>query len=327
MWEEVKRIIQTNQRFLLTTHINPDGDGVGSAVALMDLLFSFGKEATFVCDSPLPEKFHFLDFHQAFSSFSTFEQKGPFDVLIVLDTCREERIGRLFSWITDHPLVTLCIDHHAGTSTFADYAVIDSQACAVGAMIYSLFKECGYALTLPAAMGIYTSIISDTGRFSYGSTSRKAHKVADECIKIGVDPSHMYAQLYQQVPLEQIQIFTKALQRMEFYDEQRIVLQQVRLSDYAHLLETHDISAIQDFDYIHEFNKTIKGIECAMILWELPDGNVRVSLRSNSGLDIVKPMRELGGGGHPNAAGALIRATFEEAKEKMISIFMKILNN
>lgn len=325
MWREIKRLIQQGERFAITTHINPDGDGIGSAVALAELLLLQGKKVHFVCDSPIPEKFHFLDFHQLYRPYHSSEEFLPLDVLIVLDTYKEERIGRVAELISQPGVTSVCIDHHPTEKAFTPYAVIDPTACSVGSMVYTLFKESGYDLNYNAAMGIYTSVISDTGRFSYASTSRKAHKLADECIRVGVDPSQMYARLFQQVPLDQIRIFANALQRMEFHLNNKIVLQQIRLSDYYHLTSQYDLSLIQDFDYIHEFNKTIKGIECAIILWELPEEAVRVSLRSNSGLDIVEPMRKLGGGGHPNAAGALVQGSFEFAKKIVLDLLNESL--
>ncbi len=320
MWKGVKRLIKQADAFVITTHLNPDGDGIGSAAALIELLLALDKKVFFVCGSSIPDKFHFLNFHQLFSLYHCLEDVPPCEVLFVLDTCKEERIGRVSDLIRYRGVIPVCIDHHPTECDFTSFAVIDPTACSVGAMIYTLFKESGFELTLPAAMGIYTSVISDTGRFSYASTSRKAHKVADECIKVGVDPSAMHARLFQQIPLSHIQIFASVLHRMEFHLDHKVVLQQIRLTDYQHFCSNGEISLIQDFDYIHEFNKAIKGIECAVILWELPEGYIRVSLRSNSGVDIVKPMRFLGGGGHANAAGALLQSSLEMAKEKVLSL-------
>lgn len=326
MWREAKRAIRHGHRFLLTTHLNPDGDGIGSAVALMELLLHQGKHSVFISDSPLPHKYAFLNFHGKFQSYLPGEDLSSFDTLIVLDTSRRERIGRVAELTERFGLTTLVIDHHPTQEAPVAHKIIDASACSVGSMIYSLFKECGYELNLNAAMGIYTSVISDTGRFSYGSTTRKAHKLADECIKVGVNPSEMHARLFQQVPIEQITIFQRALKRMEFHCQNQIVLQQVRFVDYSDFCSGGDLSLIQDFDAIHEFNKSIRGIQCAVILWELPDQSVRISLRSNSSLDIVAPMRKLGGGGHPNAAGALLNLPFEESKEKVLALLREIMH-
>lgn len=322
MWKEIKDTLHLGQSFLITTHVNPDGDGVGAAAALIELLLLLNKQVLFVTDSPLPEKLQFLDYRGLFRDYSQVAEFPFFDVLIVLDTQSLSRVGKVAELFHAEGSKSLCIDHHviAHTPPFTPMAVIDTQACCVGAMIYTLYKESGFELNSYAAHGIYTSVISDTGRFSYASTSRKAHKIADECLKLGVDPSDMHARLYRQVPKMQIEIFRRALARMEMHFEGHLVLQQIRLSDYNEFFVSHDISHIQDFDMIHEFNKSIQGVQVAAILWELPDGCTRVSLRSNSGLDIVAPMKTIGGGGHPNAAGALLATSFDEAKNTVLNL-------
>lgn len=325
MWQEIKEILHKADSFVITTHVHPDGDGVGSAVALLELLQTQGKEALFVTESQLPEKFHFLDFRGRFRAFTRAEDYADYEVVVVLDTQKKARTGRVAALLDRPGGVSLCIDHHVGVADFTPFAVIDPQACSVGAMIYTLYKESGLDLNSFAAQGIYTSVISDTGRFSYASTSRKAHKIADECLKVGVDPSQMHARLFQQIPYLQIEIFRRALSRMEFHYSRRVVLQQIRLADYADFFSGDDLSPLQDFDMIHDFNKSIQGIDVAAILWELPQGGVRISLRSNVGLDIVGPMKTIGGGGHPNAAGALLDATFDEAKKRLLELLRRCL--
>ena len=215
MWRDIKRIFKKYHRFVLTTHIHPDGDGIGSACALAELLLHLGKKVRFTCDSPLALKFRFLDHHDLFEEFDPSNDYTSEEVLVVLDAHRKDRLGRIAS-LADS-LVTICIDHHPVEQPFADYVAIDPQACSTGAMVYSLFKECGVNLTLPAANGIYASIVCDTGRFSYSSTNRKAHKIAEECIKIGVNPDRVFSRLFQHLALPQIKIFAQALLRMEMH--------------------------------------------------------------------------------------------------------------
>jgi len=144
------------------------------------------KKVRFVCDSPIPSKFSFLDCHHLFESYQEGRNYKDFEVVVVLDTHKKERIGRLASLTNE--LLTICIDHHLAIDPiFTPYHMIDPKACCVGAMIYTLYKECGFELDINAASGIYASVLCDTGRFCYSSTSRKAHKIADECIKIGVN--------------------------------------------------------------------------------------------------------------------------------------------
>lgn len=316
MWREIKRLINNYHSFVITTHANPDGDGLGAAAAMVELLLQMGKRVQFVCDSPISDKFRFLDFHSLFSTYNPLLPPEA-DMLIVLDTHRKERIGRLAQLSFK---AICCIDHHEVTEPFTPYNAIDSKACSVGAMVYTLIKEFGHDLNFESATGIYCSIICDTGRFSYSSTNRKAHKIADECMKLGVDPDQMYGRLYQHVPLSQVRLFAQALQKMETYYDDRILIQELRQED-CHLdgINPEDLEHL-DLDYIHEFNKWIKEVECFALLRELPDGLIRVSMRSKSNLDIGKILRKLGGGGHNKAAGATMKGPISDVKAKILNL-------
>ncbi len=326
MWRDIKKVIYQHQHFVLTTHANPDGDGIGAASALSELLIQMGKHVRFVCDSPIPDKYKFLDYHGTHEIYTPDSDFSRTEVLIVLDTNRTERIGRMKTLLENPKITSICIDHHVLEKPFADHSAVDPDACSAGAMVYTLFKECGFDLDLLAATGIYTSIICDTGRFSYSSTSCKAHKIADECIKLGVDPDQMYSRLFQHVPLAQVKIFARALQRMETYLSNRVLIQMILNEDYQ-LLEGESIDPEQiDFDYILEFDKWIEEVDCVVLLRELPSNQVRISMRSKGELDVSIMMKQLGGGGHRKAAGATCKGEVEEVKEQLLGMLHNQLN-
>lgn len=320
MWRDIKRIIHHHQNFALTTHVNPDADGIGAACAMTELLLMMGKKVRFICEDPIPRKFSFLNYRGVHEQYSPDGDYSDVQVLIVLDTHKRERIGRVAKLLDNPKITPICIDHHTVTETFTTHIAIDPRACSVGAMVYTLFKESGFDLNIEAATGIYASILCDTGRFSYSSTSRKAHKIADECIKQGVDPDQMYSRLFQHVTMGQIKIFAKALQGMETYLDNRVVIQQIRREDYEGI--GGDVTDIEhlDLEYIHEFNKLIEDVECVVLLRELAGNQVRVSLRSNSNIDIGQVMRALGGGGHSKAAGASWKGSLEEVKKRILDL-------
>ncbi len=323
MWKDVKRLIHKYDRFLITTHQHPDGDGVGAATALIELLLAQGKKAQLVCDSPIPDRFAFLDFHALHRCFQN-DNGSSFhpQVLIILDTHRLDRIGRLAELVDSPDIVTICIDHHVCHNPITPWTFIDLEACSVGAMVYTLYKESGFELNLQAAKGIYTSVICDTGRFSYSSTSRKAHKLADECIRLGVDPNEMHALLFQQVSMSQLKVFSQAIKRMEFFFHRRLVFQEIHHED----LQFEDVS-LEDLEYFHEFNKSLKEVECSIIFCENRDGSIRISARSKMNLDVEKPMRSLGGGGHCRAAGATSYASIKEAKAKVLTLLSDLFDH
>lgn len=325
MWRDIKKIIQSHQNFILTTHVNPDGDGIGAACALTELLVQMGKRVRFVCDSPIPRKFAFLDFHHTHEVYGADSNFDESEVLIVLDTHRKERIGRLSKLIDNPKIETLCIDHHEVADPFTHHLAIDPKACSVGAMVYALYKESGHVLNLNAATGIYVSIICDTGRFSYSSTSRKAHKIADECIKLGVDPDLIHHKLFQHVSLGAIKIFARALQGMEIYLDNKVAVQQILKKDCEDIGE--DVGDLEhiDLEYIHDFNNLIEDIHCFILLRELDNNRVRVSIRSRTYLDISHLVRSLGGGGHANAAGLSWQGSIEEIKDQILVLLRDLL--
>jgi len=308
---DVKRVIRDHRTFLITSHLNPDADGIGSSVALAELLLMQEKQVRLCFDSHIPSNLLFLDFHGLFERYSEDRSYDEVEVVIVLDTNRYERIGRVVDLLTDDR-VSVCVDHHKMAAPFTDVSAIDEEACSVGAQIYTLFKESGYPLNERAAMGIYASVVSDTGRFSYSSTSRKAHKLADECLKLGVDPETMHDQLYRQVPTEQLELFARVLAQREYHLGGRVLVQTISMGD---CLETG--ANADDVDYMHEFQKTLKEIDCAVILREL-EGRVRVSVRANIDWRIDRAMNALGGGGHAKAAGATVEGSLSEVKKRVL---------
>lgn len=325
MWREIKKIIHQKQNFLITTHENPDGDGIGAACAFIELLKFMGKEVRFVCDSSISPKFFFLDFHKIYERYDSNHSYQDVEVVVIVDTHKKDRIGRLTELITRPNIITICIDHHISSESISPYTAIDSNASSSGSMVYTLFKECGYDLNYEAAMGLYASIICDTGRFSYSSTDRKAHKIAEECIKKGVDPDWMYSHLYRQVTLSEFKVFSRALQRMEIHCDNRVIVQTICYSDYEAL--GNDVTGMlcNDLEYVHEFNKLVMDVECVILLREMPDNKVRLSLRSNTDLRIDKITQVLGGGGHSKAAGATVTGTLESVKKTVIGLVEDLL--
>lgn len=330
MWEEVRKAFEKNQNFLLTTHQNPDGDGIGSAAALTQLLRYLGKNVRFVTDDPLPPKFIYLDFCRNHEIYSEQGDYSDVDVMIILDTHRKERIGRLSHLLSNKRLTVMAIDHHPivdekKDTPFIDIKVIDPKSCSVGAMVSLLYKELKCPINFEAATGIYTSVVCDTARFSNSTTTSQSHKIADECINMGVDPDQIYSKIYQHVPLAQVKMFAHALQRLEAHINNRVLIEEIHCEDYEPDKDMSDLEHL-DLEYIHEFNKLIEDVDCVVLLRELPGGNVRVSMRSMSDLDISCVMRSLGGGGHSKAAGLTCEGSISEIKQRILLLLKQQLS-
>lgn len=324
MWLQIKEAFEKHHHFVITTHIHPDGDGIGSATALIELLIKLGKSCRFVCDSPIPQKYQFLDYHKVFEEFDPAKTRfTDTDVLIVLDTSQPQRIGRLSKLLERDDILTICIDHHPHEESFMDLEYIDSKACATGALIYNFFQYANVPMNLHAATGIYISILCDTSRFSNSCSDRVAHIIANECIYLGVNPDQIYNRIFQNVPFAEIKIFAAALQRMETYLDNKILVQEIKQEDLESLGAHNQELEYFDLDYILEFNKSIQEVECIVLLRELRNNQVRVSLRSKPGFDIREVVKKMGGGGHSNAAGANVTGSMDEVKSLIISLLEK----
>lgn len=318
MWREIIEVIRQHQHFLVTTHVNPDGDGIGAACALIELLRLQGKNVKLIYDSPIPEKFHFLDFHGTFNNFDPNADYAEVEVLIILDTYRRERIGRVAKLLDRKNVISLCIDHHRPSDTSVDHMAIDPNACAVGTMVYTLFKSSGYPLNQRAATGIYTSILCDTGRFCHATTSRKAHKIADECIRLGVFPETIYRQIFQQVSFNEMQMISQALSSMEQHLDSRVVFITLESDKHPQLSEL-------DLEYLHEFIKLLKPVDCIAVFRDLGNGKIRISLRSKGEYDVQTVAKTLGGGGHAQAAGATCDGPIAKLKSQVRTLLYQFL--
>lgn len=297
--------LKAHSTFDLVTHVDPDGDGIGSMVALGVLLEALGKKVRLVLQASLSERFEWLNV--------PFEVGGALtgEALIALDVQRAKRLGFQL------PNNSACIDHHVGQAEEFAVAWIDPTCCATGQMVYQLFVEFGIPLTLKAAEALYTAIVCDTGRFSYSNTNEQAHQIAQACIERGVNPDRLNARLFRHLPLSQAKIFARVLERMEICLSNRVAVQTLRMADCG--------EELLEVDYLHDFNKAFEEVECVVLLRECPGGQVRISLRSREVIDAGQLMRRFGGGGHKRAAGGLFFGSLDQAKAHLVRDLEKAL--
>ncbi|HSJ07146.1 MAG TPA: DHH family phosphoesterase, partial [Longimicrobiales bacterium] len=215
------------QRIALTTHVNADGDGTGSQVALATWLAARGKQVTIVNPTRFPDMFRFLvddDTLVADAGTAAGEQAlNEAELLVVLDTAEASRIGRVARSAAGRPMVV--IDHHvAAGNALAGAALIDATACATGELVYDLLLAAGVPRPWPrkAVDGIYTAIVTDTGSFRFANTTRRAHAIAGELIADGVDPEVMYRRIYATVPLRRLELLRHALEQLEVDEDHAI---------------------------------------------------------------------------------------------------------
>lgn len=317
--DEVKNIINRFQNFLITTHVNPDGDGLGCEVALLHFLRKLGKNAVVMNVSETPGNYKFLDPENEFIVFSENEKSHiekilNADAIFICDMNQSHRLKTMEKYILQSKAIKIIIDHHLEAQDFADYYLIDIDSPASGEICYRLIKSFDdVEIDKQIAIGLYTAIMTDTGSFRFPRTDSETHRIVAELLDAGVDPTEIYDKVYEQSSLGRIKLLGRCLSELETRYEGRlgyIVVTQKMLNDYG-VKEWETDGFVQSI-------LSVGGIKIAIFILELKDG-VKLSFRSKGEIPINELAKEFGGNGHKNAAGArLYNVSVEEILNQVI---------
>ncbi|MGQ0538558.1 MAG: DHH family phosphoesterase [Gemmatimonadaceae bacterium] len=311
----VAPVVTRAHRVAITTHINADGDACGSSVAMALLLRELGVDAHIVNPTPWPALFAFL----LGDSVRDRTRHGAaavrdIDALVVLDVSDMKRLGSLASAARALTVPRIVIDHHvAGDDPAGDVTVIDETACATGELVYDFAVSLGLSITSAIANALYCAILTDTGGFRYSNTSPRAHAIAAELMRAGVDPEDMFRRIYASLSMGRLHLLREALQMLGVDVEHGIAW----ISVTAEALERYDVSP-EDLDGIVEHPRSIAGTRLALFFRDLGYGKVKVSFRSTGDVDVNVLARQFGGGGHAKASGALIVGNLEDVRERVL---------
>ena len=311
--EPIADAIRTHDRFLLITHENPDGDALGSLLALRLALAELGKDAVmYLAGSvPLPTEYDFMDLGRVCRGAPPEDHRER--VLIALDCANERRLGPDPSLLTEAPLV-VDIDHHHDNTRFGTLNAIVPEASSTGEILSDLFALLGVRLTPAIAEALYIALVTDTGRFQYANTTPKALRLAADLVEAGADVHRVFQGVYENVAFAKLKLLARALERAKVYEGGRIVVSYLLRGDFA------DAGAEEPFsEGLIDHLRAVEGAELAALIREPPtqDGPTRrVSLRTtHEDLDVSAIARKSSGGGHPQAAGFSSEATVEEITE------------
>jgi bifunctional oligoribonuclease and PAP phosphatase NrnA len=310
--------LQAAQRIALITHVNADGDGAGSEAAVAMWLRSLGKQVNITNPTVYPELFRYLIAHDDIVLDYTNPQAAEVirsaDLVFVLDTGERKRIGRHMDMVVERPTVVL--DHHpASAGAFDGLNVLDTTACATGELVFDLLTTAGFSGEWPAQVteAIYTAICTDTGSFRFANTTPRAHAIAGDMIRRGVDPELMYRRLYGTVPMRRIKLLREALDNLEADDELPLTWILITRKAMAESGASSD-----DIEGVVEYARSIEGTELAILFRETNDGSTKISFRSNGDMDVNALARKFGGGGHVKAAGAVVGEPIADTKQKVL---------
>ena len=303
MLKEAAEFIRRHRKFVLIAHISPDGDTLGSSLALSIALKNAGKEAEVACADPVPDTYRFLP---GASSVRKPAEIQPADAVIAVDCATLSRMGdgeNLFRSAKE----TLCIDHHRTNTGFADVNYIE-RTSSVGELVVKLFKELGYAMNCEIGICLYTAIATDTGNFSYSGTTPGTFRTMAEILETGFDLPEVNRILFRTVPLRKVRLTNLVMDRMELSRNNAIAVSYAELKDFAACG-----AKAEDSDGIIDSMRDIDTVAAAAFLRECGDGTVRVSFRGKNTVDVSRIASAFDGGGHRLAAGCTLNMTMTEA--------------
>lgn len=304
IFEACRTLFSEKRSFLLTTHVNPDGDALGSELALARYLVSLGKVVTIINSDPTPSMYEFLDHANEITHFDQRKDAGvveQVDVICVLDGNQLGRISSLEPHVRSSKAIKICIDHHLDPEPFADFYVVDDRVASTGQLIYQLIRTM-YKGRLPKEIAdpLYVAIMTDTGSFRFAKTDGALHRIVADLIDCGADPVLLYQQVYERVCPGRLQLLGRILSELKIAHEGKVALLTVTRSMFE---ETQTSEADTD-DFINH-TLTLSGVQIGLMFTEL-DGFVKISFRSKGDISINELAKEFGGNGHKNAAGARV---------------------
>jgi bifunctional oligoribonuclease and PAP phosphatase NrnA len=314
--DSICRILREKDRFLIACHENPEGDAIGSELALALALRKNGKKATVLNSDPVPENLRFLP---GADTIRCDEDGSRYDVAVIVDCGSPERTGRVGAELRKCPL-TVNIDHHVTNGQHGDYCLIDPEAAATGVLIRRVLAAMDTPVDPSIAVNLYVSILTDTGSFRYSNANPEAFVVAGEMVRLGVDPWSVSEQVYETQSRERIGLLGRVLSSMEFAGDGKIAAITAMRKDLDEFRMKKD--GLEGFI---NYPRSIAGVEVAVSFREEGDGEFRVSFRSKGRVDVSRIAAGFGGGGHRNASGCSVRGTLSETKRRVFEDLMKAL--
>jgi len=308
--KKIKEIIGFAKSFLVAAHKDPDGDALGSTLAVASYLKSIGKEVVIYNADGVPQNLKFLKNSDLVQN-SVPENKS-FDATFVLDCSEFSRISENFP--TDKNILgqIVNIDHHVTANGLGDVNLIDPEISSTGELLHRMLKIFGADINMDIAEPLYTAIFADTGSFRYSNSSPQAFQAASELVALGVKPWKVAQEIYENVPSSKLKLTSAVLSTLEIFDDEKF-------ASVTLLNEMIDKSgALPEFsDGLVNYPRSVLGIEVSLIIKEVGPDKFKIGLRSKGTVDVSQIALSFGGGGHKNAAGCEVSGNLKQVKEKV----------
>ncbi len=320
---KLNRIITANNSFIITTHHNPDGDALGSEIAMAEYLKSLGKNVNIINNSETPANYQFLDEDHEIIVYEKRKHQqliNEVDVYIILDISDWGRLRELGEIIKDSSAPKICIDHHRVDYKFADIDIIYEQASSTGELLFEFLQAVNFQFDQRTATALYTCILTDTGSFRFSNTGSKTHEVASILLKAGIKTKEIYSLIYEQNSRSKMAMMGEALYNLKYECDGKLAWFILTKK----MFEKHQASN-WDTEGFPELPRTIEGVEVSLMFTELNSDEVKISLRSKGKIVINTVAQKFGGGGHSFAAGSVIEKSLEEAIPVVLEEVEKVI--
>jgi phosphoesterase RecJ-like protein len=313
-WTPFVEIVRRHQRFLLTTHIRPDGDGIGSMLALAEVLQQQGKEVHMVIASSFPPRYRFLDpqarIQQLTPPGDAWRQA---EVVIVLDTGTWNQLATFGPFLRALPAAKVVIDHHQTQDDLGALRLVDTTAEATGRLVFEAIAALGVTLPAAAANALMVAVAMDTGWFRHNNATAKTFALAANLVAAGACPELLYERLFEESSLPRLKLTGLVLERLQVTAGGRVAYTEIHRSDYA-----MTGAVPQDTEDLVNYTRSLAGVQVGLLFMEQPRGGVKVSFRARAGVDVARVAEQFGGGGHRLASGAILEGPLEAARARVL---------
>jgi phosphoesterase RecJ-like protein len=322
-WAPFVELVRRHQRFLLTTHVRPDGDGLGSMLALADVLEAQGKTARLTVASVIPPRYDFLDPGRRVRRFvAPGDEYRDAEVAVVLDTGTWNQLGDCGALLRELAVPKVVIDHHLTQDDLGALRLVDVTAEATGRLVYEAVTALGGPLGAGAAHCLFVALALDTGWFRHNNTTPRTFQLAGQLVEAGARPTLAYEALFEQNTAARLRLTGLVLSRLQLAHGGQVCHTEVHRDDYEATGATP-----HDSEDLINYTRSVAGVEVGLFFLEQPRGGIKISFRSRQRVDIARVAEQFGGGGHRLASGAILNTTLEEARTRVLAAVEAALNS
>ncbi|MBI4403943.1 MAG: DHH family phosphoesterase [Deltaproteobacteria bacterium] len=306
--KKIAKIIRKNSSFLITTHAQPDGDGLGAQMALHFYLKKIGKQSLVINSDPTPPKFQLVDPRHEIQAYTPNMKLTPVDVVVVMDTHDWQMLGPMQPLIQSMKVPVIFIDHHVTELDEPNEHLIDEAFGSTGELVYTLLRWIKADIDTEMALALYVAIMTDTSSFRFKRTTAHSHLIASELLQKGVLPEQVYQSIYARDSISKVRLFGNVLENIQTSNHGRVAW----LSVSRDTREKYQ-ATIEDTEAFSNQLTLIAGVDIGIVFREDSESQIKVSLRGNGEIPVFGIAKKFGGGGHRHAAGMKINGTLQQA--------------